>query len=609
MSLITIKYNLAYLLAFSIAFALSAALTPLVRRVALRLGQVATPREDRWHAKPTALMGGVAIFVAFSIAVAATLFLLPVEGAFSRYLPLFLTSLLIFLLGLIDDIYHLPPQTKLVGQIIAAALLVFFGFKINWFTSYTLNTFVSVFWIVGITNAFNILDNMDGLAAGVAFISSLFLALITLLSPGHVPGDGQLMLLVLFMGTLLGFLLYNFHPASIFMGDSGSLLIGFVMAGITTHQHIFHSSHILPIIMVPVLILFIPILDSGFVSVMRTLFGRSVAKGGKDHSSHRLVAIGLQERKAVLTLYSFSLLGGAVALVGALSRTSTFFTFLVIFLLISLFFWLYLARVRVYPEGQKTVIERSNALTTIWVDFTYKRRIFEVILDVFLISFAYWLSYFLRYEGSAYGSNFPLFLKTLPIVLACLMLTYFGFGVYRGVWRYTSVTDLITYLKAVTSGIALSIVVIVFLYHFSGFSRTIFMIYWGIVLLFLAGSRLSFRIIAETLRRNSVTNGRRVLIYGAGDKGEFALREILNNEMLAMTPVGFIDDDVRKHRRKIQGYRVLGGRDRLAEFVVKYGIREIIVASRNIHPKNLQATCTVCDQLGVTMKNLELSIK
>ncbi len=609
MSLITIKHNLTYLLAFAIAFSLSAALTPLIRRVALRLGQVAKPREDRWHAKPTALMGGVAIFVAFSVALVATLFLLPVEGALSGYLPLFLSGLLIFLLGLIDDIYSLPPQTKLVGQIIAAALLVFFGFKIDWFTSYTLNTFVSVFWIVGITNAFNLLDNMDGLAAGVAFISALFLALVTLLSPGYVPGDGQLMLLVLFMGTLLGFLLYNFNPASIFMGDSGSLFIGFLMAGITTHQRIFHSSHVLPIIMVPVLILFIPILDTGFVSVMRTLFGRSVARGGKDHSSHRLVAIGLQEPKAVLTLYSFSVLGGAVALVGALFGTRTFFTFLVIFLLISLFFWLYLARVRVYPESQKTLIERSNALTSIWVDFTYKRRIFEVILDVFLICFAYWLSYFLRYEGAAYGSNFPLFLKTLPIVLACLMLAYFGFGVYRGVWRYTSVTDLITYLKAVTSGIVLSIVVIVFLYHFSGFSRTIFMIYWGILLFSLAGSRLSFRIIAETLRRNSVANGRRILIYGAGDKGEFALREILNNQMLAMTPVGFIDDDVRKHSRKIQGYRVLGGRDRLAEFVVKYGIREIIVACRNIHPKNLQAACAVCDQLGVSIKNLELSIK
>jgi len=599
---------LTYLLAFSLSFALSTALTPLVRRVARRLGQVARPREDRWHTRPTALMGGVAMFTAFSLATVATLLFSP-ASVLAKFLPLFLCAFLVFLLGLIDDIYHLPPQTKLVGQIIAAATLVSFGFKINWFVSYTLNTFVSVLWIVGITNAFNLLDNMDGLAAGIAFISSLFLALITLVSPGHGTGDGQLLILALFMGVLLGFLLYNFHPASIFMGDSGSLFIGFLMAGITTHQRIFHSGHFLPIMMVPVLILFIPILDTGFVSVMRTLFGRSVAQGGKDHSSHRLVAIGLQERKAVLTLYGFSLLGGTVALVGALSGTSTFFTFLVVFLLISFFFWLYLARVRVYPDEEKNFLERSKTLTTFWIDFTYKRRIFEVLLDVWLVSFGYWVSYFLRFEGGAYGSNFPLFLKTLPIVLACLMLAYFGFGVYRGVWRYTSVAELITYVKAVTSGVVLSILIILFLYRFQGYSRTVFAIYWGIALFFLAGSRLSFRMIAETLRQNSVANGRRVLIYGAGDKGEFALREILNNEKLALTPVGFIDDDVRKHKRKIQGYKVLGGRERLADLVVKHRIREIIVATGNIHPENLQATCTVCEQLRITVRNLELSIK
>jgi UDP-GlcNAc:undecaprenyl-phosphate GlcNAc-1-phosphate transferase len=599
---------LTYLLAFSLSFALSAALTPLVRRVALRRGQVARPRDDRWHTRPTALMGGVAIFTAFSLAMAVTLLFSP-AGALAKFLPLFLCAFLVFLLGLIDDIYHLPPQTKLVGQIIAAATLVSLGFKINWFVSYTLNTFVSVFWIVGITNAFNLLDNMDGLAAGIAFISSLFLALIVLVSPGHGPGEGQLLILALFMGALLGFLLYNFHPASIFMGDSGSLFIGFLLAGITTHQRVFHSGHFLPIIIVPALILFIPILDTGFVSVMRTLFGRSIAQGGKDHSSHRLVAIGLPERKAVLTLYGFSLAGGTVAFVGAAYGIGIFFVCLVIFLLVSLFFWLYLARVRVYPDEEKTVVERSKALTTIWVDFTYRRRVFEVFLDVWLISFGYWLSYFLRFEGPAYVANFPVFLKTLPIVLASFMLAYFAFGVYRGVWRYTSVADLITYVKAVTSGVVLSILIILFLYRFQGYSRTVFVIYWGICLFFLAGSRLSFRMIAESVRRNSAANGRRVLIYGAGDKGEFALREILNNQKLALTPVGFIDDDVRKLRKKIQGYKVLGGRDRVADLIVKHRIREIIVASRNIHPENLQTTCTVCEQLGVIVRNLELSIK
>ena len=603
------KPYFSLLVPFFLALGLSAGLTPLVRKVAIRFGQVAEPREDRWHSKPTAVMGGVAIAISFYLALLGLLIFLPAAGPLAKYVPLLVCAFLVFVLGLVDDMYSLAPQTKLVGQIIIASFLVFFGFKINWFESYTFNTFFSVFWIVGITNAFNLLDNMDGLSAGIAFISLLFLALITIINLGGGTGNGHLLLIALFMGALLGFLLYNFHPASIFMGDSGSLFIGFLLAGLTTHTRVFHSTHLLPIIMVPVLILFIPILDTGFVSVMRTIFGRSIARGGRDHSSHRLVAIGLPERQAVLTLYAFSFVGGAIALVGALYQTRYFISFLGVFLLVSLFFWIYLAKVRVYPEEDKTLIEKSKTLTTVWIDFTYRRRIFEVILDVWLVSFAYWLSYFLRFEGISYLSNFPFFLKSLPIALGSLMCSYFIFGVYRGFWRYTSVADLLTYLKAVTIGVVLSMLIILFVYRFQEYSRTLFVIYWGIALFFLAGSRLSFRLIAEALRRNSKDAGRRILIYGAGDKGELALREILNNQKLGLTPVGFIDDDVRKRRRKIQGYKVLGGRDDLAAMVKKYAINELIVASDKIHADNLKVACAVCEDLGIAMRNLELSIK
>ena len=581
----------------------------MVRKLAVKSGQVAEPRKDRWHSRPTAVMGGAAIAASFYLAVLALMPFLPAAGILWKYLPLLICAFLVFTMGLVDDIYHLAPQTKLVGQIIAASFLVFFGFKIDWFESYTFNTFFSVFWIVGITNAFNLLDNMDGLSAGVALISLLFLAVITMLNLSGGSGNGQLLLIFLFMGALLGFLLYNFHPASIFMGDSGSLFIGFFLAGFTTHARMFDSTHLLPIIMVPVLILFIPILDTGFVSVMRTIFGRSIARGGSDHSSHRLVAIGLPERQAVLTLYAFSLFGGTVALVGTLYQPRYFMSLLGVFLLVSLFFWIYLAKVRVYPEEDKTLIEKSKALTTVWIDFTYRRRIFEVILDVWLVSFAYWLSYFLRFEGISYLTNFPFFLKSLPIALGSLMCSYFAFGVYRGFWRYTSVADLLTYLKAVTVGVVSSILIILFVYRFQEYSRTLFVIYWGIALFFLAGSRLSFRLIAESLRRNSKAAGRRILIYGAGDKGEFALREILNNKRLGLTPVGFIDDDLRKRRKKIQGYKVLGGRDDLADVLTKYKVKEIIVASGSIRPENLEATCHVCENMGVAIRNLELSIK
>ena len=196
---------LSYSLAFIVALALSATLTPLVRKLAVKFGQVAKPREDRWHTSPTAVLGGVAIAASFYLATLAVLPFLPAAGMLSKYLPLLICAFLVFALGLVDDIFHLAPQTKLVGQIIIASLLVFFGFKINWFESYTFNTFFSVFWIVGITNAFNLLDNMDGLSAGIAFISLLFLAVIAIINLGGGTGNGHLLLIALFMGALLGF--------------------------------------------------------------------------------------------------------------------------------------------------------------------------------------------------------------------------------------------------------------------------------------------------------------------------------------------------------------------------------------------------------------------
>jgi UDP-GlcNAc:undecaprenyl-phosphate GlcNAc-1-phosphate transferase len=125
----------------------------------------------------------------------------------------------------------------------------------------------------------------------------------------------------------------------------------------------------------------------------------------------------------------------------------------------------------------------------------------------------------------------------------------------------------------------------------------------------LGGSRLSFRILSESLRRNAVANGRRVLIYGAGDKGEVALREILNNPLLGMTPVGFIDDDERKHRKRIQGYKVFGGRDRLCDIATRYAVNELVVATDKLRPENLAAAGAVCRDLGLALKSLELSIR
>src|SRR4051794_28212178 len=202
------------------AFAAALALTPWIAAVARRAGAVAKPKSDRWHTRPTAMLGGIAI----AAAVLGTILLL---------LPLTREGMIVvgasgalFLVGLADDFLHIKPYQKLIGQLLGAAAVIALGLILPWTGSFVVNVLITVFWIVGITNAVNMLDNMDGLATGVCAIAALFLAL------NFYAGDQlpQALMLIAFAAALLGFLVYNHHPASIFMGDCGSMFIGFFLA-------------------------------------------------------------------------------------------------------------------------------------------------------------------------------------------------------------------------------------------------------------------------------------------------------------------------------------------------------------------------------------------
>ena len=216
----------------ALAFLLSVALVPLVRLISIRLGKVARPREDRWHRKPTPTLGGIGIFVAFAAS------LLVSAGLNDTWdtIPwgMLAGSLIMFLLGLFDDLRRITPPAKLVGQILAAAVIIFQGYTTRFFTprledtllAQLPNIVLTFFWLVGITNAINLLDNMDGLAGGIALVTAGFLGYFAWTS-----GDqGLLMIALALAGSLLGFLVFNFPPASIFMGDSGSLFLGFTLA-------------------------------------------------------------------------------------------------------------------------------------------------------------------------------------------------------------------------------------------------------------------------------------------------------------------------------------------------------------------------------------------
>jgi UDP-GlcNAc:undecaprenyl-phosphate GlcNAc-1-phosphate transferase len=595
-----------YLVFFGGSFFLSICLVPLVRKVAIKTNQIAVPKDNRWHKKETALLGGIGIYISFIIVWLVTAHLLGWSTLGHPYLPVILCASAVFILGLVDDIFNMVPQHKLVGQIIITSILIIIGFRLNWTNSKTINLFISIIWIVGITNAFNLLDNMDGLSAGIAFIASFFLFLMYFQSRNANPHTVAIMIIsAIYAGAILGFLIYNFNPASIFMGDAGSLFLGFMLAylaGISQSGNTFgmNASHLLSIIAIPIMILFIPILDTGFVSLMRKLFNRPISQGGRDHSSHRMVAIGFSERKAVLVLYAFSSASAAIALVTRYLGTGTSLVIIILFLLFALFFWIYLAKVKVYPEDSILSGSGPRLITPILIDITYRRRLFEVLLDLILITLAYYTAYLLRFEGNL-GGDFAYFLKSLPIVIGCQVFALFIMGAYRGVWVNTSLSDLMVYIKSVTLGSILSVLIILFIYRFYSFSRAVFVIYWFLLLIFIILPRLSFRLLDEGIRRGN-QRGKPTLIYGAGSGGQITLKEIEKNRDLGLALIGFIDDDPRIHKTMIHGYPVFGGEEILLETIKKYSIDQVIVSFRKNSESKMKDISKSCVNMGIEIE-------
>lgn len=294
-------------------FAAAVGFTPITRRLAFHFGVLDQPSARKVHQRPTPLLGGLAIYGAL---VLALIFFSP-PFYLVEFGAILAGATWLVLVGFVDDRQGMQPLVKMLGQIIAGAVLIAAGIHVRIFASDLLNIAVTLFWIVGITNALNFQDNMDGLAAGITAIASLFFFAMAVREQLSLVSS----LAAALAGASVGFLLYNFNPATTFMGDMGSMVLGFLLSVLAIKLD-FHAprDHLVITWMVPVIVLGVPIFDTTLVVFTRLREHRSPMQGGKDHTSHRLVSLGLSQRAAVLTLY---LVSAALGLVAVALSTAT----------------------------------------------------------------------------------------------------------------------------------------------------------------------------------------------------------------------------------------------------------------------------------------------
>jgi UDP-N-acetylmuramyl pentapeptide phosphotransferase/UDP-N-acetylglucosamine-1-phosphate transferase len=580
-----------YVLAFGVALLGALLLTPLVRWLAIRMGMVDHPGDRRIHVAPTPRGGGLALFAAFHLTV--FLMLRWDEGGFGPafppgWWPFFLgVSSLLAAIGLLDDFFSLKPWLKLAGQVVVAALLWGSGINFSAFFAVNfppwVNFLLTMLWIVGMINAFNLIDGLDGLAAGLALIAALGLA-ITLFFRNM---SGAAIPFLILAGTCLGFLRYNFHPASVFLGDTGSMFIGLTLA--TLPLLTASKQELVASMGVPLLILGIPLYDT-VIAIWRrsvraalpelTLPGASrfrVMQGDKEHLHHRVLAKTLNQRHAAILLYIVNvvlvLIGLAAMLLGRRAPGIYLLAFVVaVFVMVQ-----HLTRVELWDTGRAFLSRTRETLS--------QRLVVPVFmgLDLVLLSLAWGCAHLL--------AGMSLEKQELKILLPCAVAPVFILlalaRVYHRVWSRALLREYALVAVVVTAGVLLSAGVLILSdLQEEGWRRTM-LLYLILSVIFTVAVRL----IGETIRDSIAALERltlldrpevvRVVVCGGGERLRLFLRERRGQTgSNTRVVVGILDDDVNLRGRLVMGYPVLGSCEELPAVVQEQQIHEVIITAR-----------------------------
>lgn len=595
-----------------VAGVLSFLLTPLAARLARAVGAMDRPDARKVHREPIPRLGGLAVIASVALVLSSPRLGIPWLRPWAPPgldAGLALGALPIVLVSLWDDVRSLPAVPRLLAQLLGALLAVGHGVALGPVVHLfgrelvlgPLAPVLSVAFLVVVTNAFNLVDGLDGLSAGLAFISAVSLAGVFAVVGSFGMAGAALVL----AGALAGFLPKNVYPARVFLGDAGANAIGFALGCFALRGGATLSAGFA--VLLPLFTVGLPIAET-VVSALRRLIRRydggsgGVFTADRDHIHHRLLALGLDHRKAVLFLYGVGVLlaGGGFLSIFVSSRRAGL---LLGALLLAAFVGI--ARLG-YDEF---ALVRKGVALRFYETPVLQKALFVVFFDLAISALALWAAIGIRFDDwvLSYGAPRGVFLELLAVVCPITVLTFFRFGLYRGSWRLANVDDFLRASFAVGVSAALSFAAALFV-AVDAPLVPLFLAYTFLFLALVNGSRASYRVFQHRSWRHRL-GGAPCVVYGAGLGGAAALRELLSNPALDLRPVGFLDDDPEKVGRTVHGYPVFGPPDALASLAAKRSVEAVVLASKKLAPERVDAVAALCRAKGLRLLRMEIAFE
>jgi UDP-GlcNAc:undecaprenyl-phosphate GlcNAc-1-phosphate transferase len=591
------------------AAALAFCFTPFVSKLAILVGAVDMPGERKIHHRPIPRLGGLAVVSAVAAVWCASWWFdglpwqLPRELGFGVGIGV----LPILLVSVIDDIRSMRAVPKFLAHILGASFAVYSGVSLG-SDVHLFNTTIhlgvlalplSVLWIVGVTNAFNIIDGLDGLSAGLALISAASMAGVFLL----VALPGMACAALVLAGALAGFLPYNRHPARLFLGDTGATAIGFCLAAFALSGGSTLTSGFAALL--PVFMLGLPIADTLIAMVRRTLGRLDNPEAGmfvadRNHIHHRLLDLGIGHGRAVLILYGAGLVMAAGAFLSMFLQAREAAMFLVALLLAGL------VGINRLKYDEFALIRRGTVLR-IYEAPVVNQSMFIVFLDLAIVAIAAYVAVGLKSDVWNIAATRPILIQLFATFAPLTILVFWKGGMYRGSWRLAGLEDL-KRACGVTLAVTVLGVIGVSIWSPTSHDASVVLIYGLVSLVIVTSSRASYVLLLNSQRRAS-NQGTPVLLYGAGRAGAAASRELFGNPDAGMRPIGFVDDDPGKRGRLLNGLSVLGTVRDLEELVKTTGARALLVTSARITSERLERASAVCGHTGMSLFRMNLQME